>query len=223
LRRWLPAVAAVDGLLVAFGLATTPGFLTSKRGAVGVGAVLLVLGGYAVAGRLAAPAVSRHDPVAMAWAQRCGFAAAVVYVAEVVLEYALTPADNTLWGAVEFGLVFLTCAAAGVAVAWRNGRWRSAVLSGVLTAMAAAVVWYAAVLAVFYLFRGSARQAAVLRAEGDFEDFRRSGEASLQVFLMGDFLGAGVFHLLLSPVFGAIMGAFGGLAGLGARRALARG
>jgi hypothetical protein len=51
----------------------------------------------------------------------------------------------------------------------------------------------------------------VLRAEGDFEDFRRSGLADLQVFLMGDFIGAGVFHLLPSPVFGAVLGSLGAI------------
>jgi hypothetical protein len=71
---------------------------------------------------------------------------------------------------------------------------------------------------VFYAFRGTAQQAEVLRAEGDFEDFRRSGLADMDVFVMGDMLGAGFYHLLLSPVFGAILGGLGGLVGLAARK-----
>ena len=207
---------------MAFGVATTPGFLASDRSGIGVAAVLLVLAGYAVAGRMA-PALERREPVALAWAQRFGLAAAGVYVAETLLEYALTPADNTAWGVVEFGLVFLAYAAAGAAVAWRTGRWRSAALGGAGAAMGSAVVWYVAVLAAHYAFRGTTRQMAVLGAEGDFDDFRRSGLADLQVFLMGDFLGAGIFHLLLSPFAGALLGVAGGSLGLTARAVGRRG
>jgi hypothetical protein len=217
LRLWLTAATAIAAVLVFVGLATTPG-LTTNRGAIGASAVLLVLGGYVLIGRMAAPWATPREPLALSWAKRFGLVAAAVYTAEVVLEYVLTPVDNTTWGIVEFALVFLAYAAAGATVAWRTGRWRPAVLSGVFAAMGAAIVWYVVVLAVFYLFRGSARQAAVLRAEGDFEDFRRSGEASLQVFLIEDFLGAGFFHLLLSPLIGAILGSIGGLLGLAARR-----
>jgi hypothetical protein len=215
--RWLNVGAPIAALLVAFGVATSPGFLAADRGALGAVALTFVLGGYILAGRMAAPAVSCHEPDAMACAWRFGLVAAAVYAAEVTLEYVLTPADNTAWGVVEFGLVFLSFAAAGASAAWRTGRWRSAALAGGAAAMGAGLAWYIVVLAVFYLFRGSARQDAVLRAEGDFDDFRRSGEASLQIFLMGDFVGAGFFHLLLSPVVGAVLGLLGGGAGLAAR------
>ncbi|MFL5298692.1 MAG: hypothetical protein ACJ798_20120 [Phenylobacterium sp.] len=137
---------------------------------------------------------------------------------EIGLEYLLLPTDNATWGMWEFGSVLLLFLVAGAVTAWRTRRAGAAVLAGFWTALVASLIWYAAVLAVFYAFRGSARQDAVLRAEGDFEDFRRSGLADLQVFLMGDFLGAGFFHLLLSPLVGAALGAFGALMAAVARR-----
>ncbi|HEV7386142.1 MAG TPA: hypothetical protein VGN89_14770, partial [Phenylobacterium sp.] len=69
--------------------------------------------------------------------------------------------------------------------------------------------WYAVVLSVFFLFRGTPAQEAVLRAEGDYADFARSGMSDFNVFVMQDFLGAGFYHLLLSPVFGLVLGALG--------------
>jgi hypothetical protein len=217
MARGLAISAVIAAVLVLFGALTTHGFLAAGEGRLGVLGVLAVLAGYALAGLCAAPALARRDATPLAVAARLAPIAAGVYVLEVLAEYAVLPADNTLWGGIEFGLVFLVVAAAGAVAAWRTGRLSAAALGGVWTAMAAALVWYVAVLAVFYLFRGSARQAAVLRAEGDFDDFRRSGESSLQLFLMGDFLGAGFFHLALSPLIGAALGAVGGALGLAAR------
>jgi hypothetical protein len=207
--------AALAAALVIFGVFTTPGFIVSRGGPVGAAAVLGVLAAYGLAARFGA---SRASPETVRLAGRFALAAGGVYVAEIVLEYGLLPRDNTPWGLAEFGLVFLLVAAAGATAAWRARRLRTGLLAGVWTAMGASLIWYAALLAVFYAFRGTPQQEAVLRAEGDFEDFRRSGLADLRVFLMGDMLGAGFYHLLLSPVFGAILGGLGGLVGLAARK-----
>jgi len=51
-----------------------------------------------------------------------------------------------------------------------------------------------------YAFRGSPRQVLVLRAEGNYEDFARSGMSDFNVFIMEDFMGATFFHLLLGLV-----------------------
>ncbi len=212
--RALALGAALAAVLVIFGVLTTPG-VASHGGAIGVVASLGILAIYALAAWFRLPATS---PDAVGAARRFAQAAGGVYAAEIVLEYALTPADNTSWGLVEFGLVFLLVAAAGAAAAWRAGRWRTGVTAGIWTAMGASLIWYVVLLAVFYAFRGTLRQDAVLRAEGDFEDFRRSGLADIQVFLMGDMLGAGFYHLVLSPVFGAVLGGLGALGALGARR-----
>lgn len=61
--------------------------------------------------------------------------------------------------------------------------------------------------------KGTPQQAAVFRAEGNLEDFARSGSANFEAWLMQDFLGAGFFHLLLSLIVSAILGSVGGLIG----------
>jgi hypothetical protein len=222
MRRALLAGLALAAGLVVFGAITTRGFLRTVEAWIAVVGVLAVLAAYAAAAIVAAPALGRRQPEARKVAIRFGVAAGVVYVAEVALEYALLPANNTAWGVVEFGTVFVLFFMAGASAPWRARRLAPGALSGLWAAMLSAVIWYVAVLSVFYLFRGGERQAAVLRAEGDFDDFRRSGLSNLQVFLMGDFLGAGFFHLLLSPLIGLLLGSLGGAAALIGRQALKR-
>jgi hypothetical protein len=53
----------------------------------------------------------------------------------------------------------------------------------------------------------------VLRAEGDYEDFARSGMSDFNAFIMEDFMGATFFHLLLGLVVAAVLGVLGGLLG----------
>jgi hypothetical protein len=81
--------------------------------------------------------------------------------------------------------------------------------------MLSSVIWLIFVLLTFYLFRGTMRQELVFKAEGNFEDFARSGMKDFNTFVMEDFLGAGFFHLLLSPLFAAIFGGIGSMLGKG--------
>ena len=143
------------------------------------------------------------------WAQRAGFAAAAIYAGEIVLEYAVQPADNTSWGLAEFAAVFACFAMAGAGGAARSRRMWPALQAALWTAVMATLVWYVVLLAVTYALRGTAAQTAVFRAEGDFEDFRRSGLSNFKVFTQQDLMGAGFYHLLLSPIFAAVLGSLG--------------
>jgi hypothetical protein len=212
------AVMATAALAV-FGAATTPGFFAGGLVRwVGVPAVLAILTAYGVAVALGVPATQRRAPEALAVAWPLGLAAGAVYAAEILSEYAVRPADNTAWGLTEFGVVFTLFLTAGGVSAWRTGRLGPAALAGLWTAMISALCWYAVALAVFYAFRGTPAQEAVLRAEGDYDDFRSSGMTDFRLFMMQDFLGAGFFHLLLSPLLGTLLGGFGAASGLIARR-----
>ena len=176
----------------------------------GSSTILLVYGWLAVIGpsRL----YRRHADI-LSVAIRFGLLAGAVFAGEVLLEYVLLPADNTLFGLVEFGAVFSLYFAAAFVVARRTGSLRNALLSSVASAFIASLLWVIIVLAVFYIFRGSAQQALVLRAEGDYEDFARSGLSDFNAFIMEDFMGATFFHLLLGPMVAAVLGILGGLLG----------
>jgi hypothetical protein len=74
------------------------------------------------------------------------------------------------------------------------------------------------VFAAFYLFSGTARQAAVFRAEGNYADFQASGMRNLNAFVLEDFLGATFFHLVLGPLLAGALGWVGSLAGKAVRK-----
>ena len=219
MRRLMLLSVLAAAALVAFGVATTPHFFAGGvRQWAGVPAVLLMLCAYAVAAALGLPATRRRAPEALRIAAALGLAGGAVYATEVVLEYVVQPADNTAWGLIEFGLVFGLFLVAGFMTGWRARALRPAIAAGFWTAMVSALIWYPVVLAVFYAFRGTAAQTAVFRAEGDFEDFRRSGAGDFRIFAMQDFLGAGFFHLLLSPAIGTLLAGIGAAPALVARR-----
>jgi len=207
--RWtIVAASAASIALVAWGVVTTPGVLAAGSGWLGPLAAGGMAGVYGVLGAWGlAPAARRAEITA--WAQRAGLAAAAIYAGEIVLEYVRQPKDNTSWGLVEFAAVFACFAMAGAGGAARSRRMWPAVQAALWTAVVATLVWYAVLLAVSLALRGTAAQVAVFRAEGDYDDFRRSGLSDFNVFAMQDLFGAGFYHLLLSPIFAAVLGALG--------------
>jgi hypothetical protein len=147
-----------------------------------------------------------------------GLLAGAIFAGEILLEYAILPADNTSWGVIEFGCVFALYFLSSVVVAYRRKGIRVGIVAAVVTAMLSSVVWLIFALLAFYIFRGTTRQEHVFMAEGNFEDFARSGVSDFNAFVMEDFFGAGFFHLLLGPIIAAILGTIGGLSGKGLAR-----
>jgi len=199
--------------LVMFGLNRFPG--TSARSLAGAFTILLLYSFISWRG----PAMLFRQPAVVATVVlSLGLLAGAIFAGEVFLEYVVRPAANTRFGYVEFGLVFLLYIGAGALVAYRRLPLRCSMMAGAGTAMIASLIWYIAVLASFHLFFGTESQAQVFRAEGEYEDFRRSGMADFPTFVMEDFLGAGFFHLLLGPVMSALLAGAGGLLGRGLAR-----
>jgi hypothetical protein len=207
----LAALAAVG--LVLYGWGQFPH--TSTRSLAGAGVVLLL---YAVLGWKGPAVLGQQPPVVTTVVISLGLLAGAILTGEMVLEYILLPADNTRFGYVEFGSVFLLYLTAGLLPAFKKLPFRCSVLSGVATAVICSLIWLIAVLACFYWFYGTERQTQVFRAEGNYDDFRRSGMADFPTFIMEDFFGAGFFHLLLGPLFAAILASAGGLIGKGLAR-----
>ena len=174
--------------------------------------ICLILGIYGLVIYLGFPKV---DPEVLRLAVIFGLIAGIIFVGETLLEYIFLPQDNTVWGLTEFGSVFFLYFLSSLWVAYHRNRIRSGVLSAVLSAMVSALIWLLAVLIVFYVFRGTVRQAHVFQVEGNYEDFANSGMTDFNAFIMEDFLGAGFFHLLLGPLLATILGVIGGLLGRG--------
>jgi hypothetical protein len=200
-------------VLIALALVIAGRLLVPTTSFVSVAAASASLIGY---GGMAAwgPAwLDRRHPAILRGAITFGLLAGAVFAGEIVLEYVLLPARNSVFGQVEFGTAFGLYFVAAFVTALRTRSVNNAILTSVASAFIASLVWVITVLTVFYVFRGSTRQGQVLRAEGDYEDFARSGMSDFNAFIMEDFMGATFFHLLLGPLMAAVLGFLGGLLG----------
>lgn len=159
-------------------------------------------------------------PPPLNWGLILGAAAGLVLGGEVVLEYILLPADNSLYGLAEYGLFSLLLIICGTLTFRESRSLKAATLAGLWAGMLGSLIWYAVLLLVFHLLFGSSQQMQVFLAEGNLEDFKRSGMADFTTFVVQDFCGAGFFHLLLGAVLGALSGMVGGVIGKIAARFL---
>jgi hypothetical protein len=179
---------------------------------VSIAGVCFILVAYGLAGLLGFP---RLRPENLQLAGQFGLLAGGIFATEIILEYVLLPRDNSGWGLIEYALVFAVIFGAGVVQAYRSRRIRSGILASVVSGMLASVIWLIFVLLTFYIFRGSARQALVFTAEGNYADFASSGMQDFNAFIIEDFFGGGFFHLVLVPLLAAILGTLAGLVGKG--------
>src|SRR5512140_1027539 len=86
-------------LLVALALVLLGWALIPATSLVSVAGAVVILVIYGLVFYFGIP---RFSAEAVRWAGWFGVAAGAVFVAEVLLEYALLPKDNTSWGVVEF-------------------------------------------------------------------------------------------------------------------------
>jgi hypothetical protein len=213
--RWTILLGVfATGLLLAYGLLRFPSVLTaSSTGIRSLSGDCIILLIYAVVGWRGPFIANRIHPQILRAGNLFGLLAGGVFVAEILLEYWLLPADNSAMGLVEYGLVFVLFILAGLWVAYQTKSWRNGLLAAIWSAIVASVIWFLAVLLVFYLFNGTPEQIQVFRAEGNDVDFARSGLANLNAFLMEDFMGAGFYHSLLLPALAAILGSVSAVVG----------
>ena len=193
------AVGASASLaLIAYGFAEHP-----KASLLSVAAAAIVLTGYGAIGLRVRGARSSANLQASSIA---GLVAGAVFGAEILLEYVYQPSSNVAWGYAEFGTVFLICALAAAWAAWRERAIRGAVGVAALTAVISSLIWCLVLLSSFFALEGTNAQTAVLVAEGDPDDFLRSGMSDYATFLIEDLFGATFFHLLLGPLIAALLG-----------------
>jgi len=142
-----------------------------------------------------------------------GLAIGGVFVAEMFFEYLVLPSSkgNERLAYLEFGGMFLFLFLAGLNGGWETGRVWHGVLTAIWSTMIGSLIWVGALLSTYYAFMGTARQELVLAADQVVEDFKRSGMTDLRAFIMQDYLGGILFHLLLGFIVAGILGTMGGL------------
>jgi hypothetical protein len=206
--------AFAAGALVVYGVFRFPTVLSaSPTGVRSLSGVLSILIIYVVVGWFGPFVTERIHPHILRLGVLGGLLAGLVFVSEILLEYWLLPNDNSSMGLIEYGLVLALFFLVGLWVAYRTNVLRNGLLAAVWSAVVGGLIWYVAVLLVFYLFKGTPQQAQVFRAEGNYADFARSGLSDFNAFVMEDFMGAGFFHSLLLPIAAALVGTLGAMVG----------
>ncbi len=155
----------------------------------------------------------RMMPPSQSWGLRLGAIAGLILGGEVLLEYILLPKDNSFFGLVEYGLFLVLLIASGLLSYKEHRSLKGSAQAGLWTGMIGSLIWYGMVMTSFHLFWGTTQQTQVFLAEGNMEDFTRSGMQDFSTFIVQDFFGAGFFHLLLGGVIGSIVGLMGGVVG----------
>lgn len=209
--RALPRVvllaAVVETLLAAAGVLITPAALRGG-GALALVGVALVQLLCVVLARYGALSTTRAAPVAIRIGVCFGLVAGGLYGAEVFAEYvspAVTEASAIVGWIIVIGLV--TCAVVAAAiVSWREQSVRAGGTVAVYAMMIEYLTWYPVLLLSYYAFHSSAATERVWRSEGTYDDFARSGMTDIHAFVLQDFWGAGVFHLLAGMLIAIVFG-----------------
>jgi len=169
---------------------------------------------YSLIGLFVIPAVNRINHQIPRLVCVFGLCGAAIFTGEMLLEYLLLPADNSFYGLVEYGCVYLLYFSAAAAAAYQSQQVKQGVLAALVSALISSLIWAVAVLLIFYLFQGTSRQTQVFRAEGNYADFAQGGSRDFRIWVTEDFMGAIFFHLtLVGPLVSAVLGVLGGLLG----------
>jgi hypothetical protein len=198
----------VAGCLIQFGKILVPG-----ENYNGVFAALLILIIYGYIFWICLPKIDKLNSYILPTVIVAGLLAGLVFTGEIILEYTLLPKDNTLFGLIEFGSVFLTYLISSLYIFLKTKNFGLGVITAIMTSMISNIIWIIVFLTTYYIFYKSPLMNLIYQAEGEYVDFARSGAKNFPVFIMEDYTGAVFYHSLLGPLIALIFGAIGGLIG----------
>lgn len=222
LVRLIAALALTNALLIAAGVFLRPASAAGFSGMLGVIAPLSVQFGYWLLWRSAFWANVPHRPHVWRLSSLFGFAAAFVLCSEILLEYVILPdaAMNVRMGWIEFGTVFALFAVSAFYSSLTTGSIRAGISVAAAAAMISSQIWLTTLWVTTYAFWQTARQQSVFRAEGDYEDFARSGMHDFSSFTLQDLRGASFFHLIVGPLVAIVLGLLAASLAIPLRRSL---
>jgi hypothetical protein len=219
-RNGITLGVVVNTLLVGIGILIHPASVTGDGGLLSLLGPALILLAYFLVGRRADRATSASDESATRIGARFGLAAGFVFASEILLEYLILPdtRTNIMLGWIEYAAAFLLFALAALWTSYRIGQAGAGVRAAFWSAIIASLIWLAVLHLTTYAWWGTARQEQVFRAEGDYEDFVRSGMRDFRAFTLQDLRGASFFHLLLAPAIAVTIGLAASMLGKGLHR-----
>jgi hypothetical protein len=212
LRKSMIAGVGLCALLLVIGLLIFPNALR-------LGGITPLLGDslifslYALAGFVGPLAVERVKPQALRQGILFGIIVGIWFSADILIGI-LVPLDssgNAALGLIEFGGLLVFFLIAGMRGALKTETIGGGVAAAMWTSIIGTLIWFIMLLLTYYLFLGTLQEARSLQSDQVMADFTRSGMTDLRAFIMQDYMGAGFFHMLLSPAVAAVIGGFAGL------------
>lgn len=214
-RSWretlLYAVLGANAFLLLAGLALVPSTGRSLGGVVSIVAAVTTQVVVGVAARFGPFSLRRWRALGVSFA--LGSALAALYLAIVLAEF-LGWRDSIPIIALFLGAALI----AGFVTGYRTRGWRDGVMAAIWALVIGTAVWTVGDLLINYLFWGGRQQYLFMLYDGAVDDFRRSGSADFNAFLLQDIQGAAIFHQILSVVIGTMFGALSAGAALGLRQ-----
>jgi len=208
LVRLVGVFALTNVLLIASGVLLRPTSAVGVFQMLGVIAPISVQIGYWLLWRSTFWANVPHARHVLRLGSLFGFAAGFVLSSEILLEYIILPnaAWNVRLGWIEFGTVFVLLATSAFYSSFTTGSIRTGLRVSAAAAMISSQMWVTTLWIATYAFWRTLRQQSVFRAEGDYEDFARSGMKDFSSFTLQDLRGASFFHSVLGPFIAIILG-----------------
>ena len=204
------ALAIADILLITAGLALFPK-VVGQGGLLGAGAASALV---AVYGWIAVFSPLRPERVdGQLWKNgvRVGVAGGLWLGLDLLSNYFIyrDGSTNSKISLIVYGVYFLLLVGVAASGARATGRIKSGMVAALWYTLPAQLIWLCSEFACYYLFSRTVIGTRFIETEMH-DDFERHGAGGdFQTYVIGDFFGAGFFHLLLIGLVGVLL--FGSL------------
>jgi len=199
-QRLFLVVAGCNIALMLVGIYIVPSAVTSLSGVgslLGAICMQLVLAALTLAGPVSFQRYRSSIGISFA----LGGVFALLYLGDIIVDFNGGSDPINIIG------IFLGVAGvAGFAACLRTRQWHQGVIAAIWAPVIGTAIWSIGLMLLYYRTWGSHQLYLFFQGAGTIDDFHRSGETNLPVFLIHDMQGAFFFHPLLSIVLGAIGG-----------------
>jgi hypothetical protein len=210
-RRALIELALLDVALVWLGLALYPAVLQAG-GLLGASGATLMVCVYGYLALYSPFSISRTASQVWRPAAAAGALAGIWLGLDLLSNYFIyrDGATNSKISLVVYGVYFLLLLGTAARGSMRAKRFAAGLKAALWFTLAAQLIWFAVEFGAYYLFSHTAVGMQFIQTEMG-TDFARSGGNDFQAFAIGDFFGAGFFHLLLIGLLAMlVIGCVGG-------------
>jgi hypothetical protein len=207
-------LALLDVALVLLGLALVPAVLQAG-GLLGASAAALIVCLYAYLGLASPLSLTRVPGQIWRMGAFTGLIGGTWLGLDLLSNYFIyrDGAANSKISLVVYGVYFLLLLGTAIRAGALTKRFRAGLTAAVWYVLTAQLIWFAVEFGAYYLLGRTVVGMQFIQEEMA-ADFLRSGMQDFPAFVIGDFFGAGFFHLLLIGLIALLLfGSMGALLG----------